>query len=139
MHACCAVHQSYMCVYVCMYGICAASPHPKALTLRLHAFLHAGRRVLVVGDLNIAPFVVDRAEGDALGLLRRDRAWLHSMLRARDGPFVDAYRELHPNRCVCCRDRRSCSSVGVQRVSSPCAVHTPCHGETYHTFPCSLL
>lgn len=74
--------------------------HPQALSLRLNAFLDSGRRVMVVGDLNIAPFAADRAEGDVLGLLRRDRAWLHSLLRVRGGPFVDAYRELHPHRYV---------------------------------------
>ncbi len=76
------------------------TPHPQALQVRLDAFQQAHRRVIIVGDLNIAPLVVDRASGEPLGFLRRDRAWLHGLLRYKGGPFVDAYRELHPNRYI---------------------------------------
>ncbi|RCV12686.1 hypothetical protein SETIT_2G288800v2 [Setaria italica] len=70
----------------------------KILQKRWEYLLALGKRVFVVGDLNIAPASIDRC--DALPGFEKQmfREWLRSMLREHGGPFLDAFRSKHPER-----------------------------------------
>ena len=75
-----------------------------ALERRCRDLLADGLRVLAIGDFNVAPEPIDSArELEAGGRFSPQgspsRAWLQQLLRPTDAaavPFVDAFRELHP-------------------------------------------
>ncbi|WOL05279.1 DNA-(apurinic or apyrimidinic site) lyase 2 isoform X3 [Canna indica] len=60
--------------------------------------LSQGKRVFVVGDLNIAPYAVDRCDADPDFENNLFRKWLRSLLRECEGPFFDAFRSKNPGR-----------------------------------------
>ncbi|XP_020581466.1 DNA-(apurinic or apyrimidinic site) lyase 2 isoform X2 [Phalaenopsis equestris] len=70
----------------------------KLLQRRWESLLAHGRRVVVVGDLNIAPFAIDRCDAEAEFEKNTLRTWLRSMLKECGGPFVDVFRSKHPCR-----------------------------------------
>uniref|UniRef100_A0ACD5Y2S4 Uncharacterized protein n=1 Tax=Avena sativa TaxID=4498 RepID=A0ACD5Y2S4_AVESA len=70
----------------------------KILQKRWECLLALGKRVFVVGDLNIAPGSVDRCDAPPGFEKQMFREWLRSMLRENGGPFFDAFRSKHPER-----------------------------------------
>uniref|UniRef100_A0A0D9XG28 DNA-(apurinic or apyrimidinic site) endonuclease 2 n=1 Tax=Leersia perrieri TaxID=77586 RepID=A0A0D9XG28_9ORYZ len=70
----------------------------KILQRRWEHMLALGKRVFVVGDLNIAPASVDRCDAPPGFEKQMFREWLRSMLRENGGPFFDAFRSKHPER-----------------------------------------
>lgn len=69
-----------------------------------------GRSVILVGDLNIAPHMVDHCDWCSKAALpaahnqflhhRPDRQWFQSILESGGGPFTDVFRKFHPDRCL---------------------------------------
>ncbi|KAF8701008.1 hypothetical protein HU200_033900 [Digitaria exilis] len=70
----------------------------KILQKRWEHLLALGKRVFVVGDLNIAPSSIDRCDAPPGFEKQMFREWLRSMLRENGGPFFDAFRSKHPER-----------------------------------------
>ncbi|KAF0924428.1 hypothetical protein E2562_010095 [Oryza meyeriana var. granulata] len=70
----------------------------KRLQRRWEHLLALGKRVFVVGDLNIAPASIDRCDAPPGFEKQMFREWLRSMLREHGGPFFDAFRSKHPER-----------------------------------------
>lgn len=70
----------------------------KLLQRRWESLLTQGKRVVVAGDLNIAPAAIDRCDAEPEFDKNMFRTWLRSLLREYSGPFVDVFRSKHPSR-----------------------------------------
>lgn len=68
------------------------------LQKRWESLLGQGRRIFVVGDLNIAPFVMDRCDAGPDFEKNEFRTWFRSLLVRNGGAFFDIFREIHPQR-----------------------------------------
>ncbi|XP_009147422.1 DNA-(apurinic or apyrimidinic site) lyase 2 isoform X1 [Brassica rapa] len=85
------------------------------LERRWECLLRQGRRVFVVGDLNIAPFAMDRCEAGPDFEKNEFRKWFRSLLVERGGLFSDVFRSKHPGR----KDAFTCwsSSSGAEQFN----------------------
>ncbi|KAL1215569.1 DNA-(apurinic or apyrimidinic site) endonuclease 2 [Cardamine amara subsp. amara] len=85
------------------------------LERRWECLLRRGRRVVVVGDLNIAPFAMDRCEAGPDFEKNEFRKWFRSLLVERGGSFSDVFRSKHPER----KDAFTCwsSSTGAEQFN----------------------
>ncbi|KAJ0252239.1 DNA-(apurinic or apyrimidinic site) endonuclease 2 [Hirschfeldia incana] len=85
------------------------------LKRRWECLLRQGRRVFVVGDLNIAPFAMDRCEAGPDFEKNEFRKWFRSLLVERGGSFSDVFRSKHPER----KDAFTCwsSSSGAEQFN----------------------
>lgn len=81
----------------------------QILQKRWESLLRKGRRILVVGDLNIAPSAIDRC--DAAPDFEKDkfRKWFRSLLLQNGGQFFDIFRAKHPER----KDAYTCWSTNT--------------------------
>ncbi|KAL8160508.1 hypothetical protein V2J09_002045 [Rumex salicifolius] len=79
----------------------------KVLQKRWELFQQQERRIIVVGDLNIAPSAIDRCEAGPDFEQNDFRKWLRSMLVMYGGTFFDVFREKHPER----KDAYTCWAV----------------------------
>ena len=72
----------------------------QAVQIRAEAFIAAGRQVIITGDLNISPQLVDHCSPDLKNFLsnRPDRCWLQSLTKPGCGAFVDGFSMFHPDR-----------------------------------------
>ncbi|XP_019054691.1 PREDICTED: DNA-(apurinic or apyrimidinic site) lyase 2 isoform X2 [Nelumbo nucifera] len=70
----------------------------KILQKRWESLLSQGKRVIIVGDLNIAPSAIDRCEAGPDFEENQFRRWLRSILVGGGGPFYDVFRAKHPDR-----------------------------------------
>ncbi|KAK3006640.1 hypothetical protein RJ639_016418 [Escallonia herrerae] len=70
----------------------------KILQRRWESLLHRGRRILVVGDLNIAPAAIDRCDAGSDFEKNEFRKWFRSLLVENGGSFFDVFRAKHPER-----------------------------------------
>ncbi|QCD82066.1 AP endonuclease 2 [Vigna unguiculata] len=70
----------------------------SVLQKRWESLLHQGRRIFVVGDLNIAPFAIDRCDAGPDFENNEFRKWFKSMLIENGGKFCDVFRAKHPDR-----------------------------------------
>lgn len=70
----------------------------KILQRRWESLLGQGRRVFVVGDLNIAPAAIDRCDAGPDFEKNEFRGWFRSLLVENGGPFYDVFRVKHPER-----------------------------------------
>ncbi|KAK6924489.1 Endonuclease/exonuclease/phosphatase [Dillenia turbinata] len=70
----------------------------EVLQKRWESFLRKGRRVVVVGDLNIAPAAIDHCEPGSEFEKNKFRRWFRSILVESGGPFFDVFRSKHPHR-----------------------------------------
>ncbi|KAL3525270.1 hypothetical protein ACH5RR_013642 [Cinchona calisaya] len=70
----------------------------KILQRRWECLLHQGRRIFVVGDLNIAPTATDRCDAGPDFEKNEFRTWFRSLLVENGGQFVDVFRAKHPGR-----------------------------------------
>ncbi|KAI3451441.1 hypothetical protein Pfo_008106 [Paulownia fortunei] len=68
------------------------------LQKRWESLLGQGRRICVVGDLNIAPSAIDRCDAGPDFEKNEFRTWFRSLLVRSGGPFLDVFREKHPER-----------------------------------------
>ncbi|KAL2532408.1 DNA-(apurinic or apyrimidinic site) lyase 2 [Abeliophyllum distichum] len=76
----------------------------KLLQRRWECLLRQGRRVFVVGDLNIAPAAIDRCDAGPEFEKNEFRRWFRSLLMGNGGQFFDVFREKHTER----RDAYTC-------------------------------
>ncbi|KAJ6288789.1 hypothetical protein OIU76_024718 [Salix suchowensis] len=103
----------------------------KILQKRWENLLHEGRRVFVVGDLNIAPTAMDRCDADPDFEKNEFRRWFRSMLVLSGGLFVDVFRAKHPDR----REAYTCwsSSTGAEQFNFGSRIdHILCAGPCLH-------
>ncbi|KAL3624771.1 hypothetical protein CASFOL_031439 [Castilleja foliolosa] len=70
----------------------------NVLQRRWDCLLGQGRNVIVVGDLNIAPYTIDRCDAGPDFEKNEFRTWFRSLLVRNGGPFSDVFREKHPDR-----------------------------------------
>lgn len=70
----------------------------KLLQRRWEALLGQGRRVFILGDLNIKPFMIDSCDPGPDFEDDLCRKWLRTLLKDGGGPFIDAFRAFHPHR-----------------------------------------
>ncbi|KAL8118125.1 DNA-(apurinic or apyrimidinic site) endonuclease 2 isoform X1 [Apium graveolens] len=70
----------------------------KILKKRWDALLGQGRRLIVVGDINIAPATIDRCDAKPDFEKNKFREWFRSLLIENGGPFTDVFRAKHPER-----------------------------------------
>eukprot|EP00249_Psilotum_nudum_P004508 c18018_g1_i1 orf=1074-3002(-) len=70
----------------------------QALQCRWENLLRKGNRVIVVGDLNIAPYAIDCCDPGPNFDENLFRKWLRSMLKQEGGPFSDIFRTINPGR-----------------------------------------
>ena len=80
-----------------------------ALRARCDALRRSGRNVVVVGDLNVAPYGVDScqdAHGTEKGEISASRRWMQAALASG---YVDAFRHFHPHR----REAYTCFSAAT--------------------------
>ncbi|KAK4262067.1 hypothetical protein QN277_027677 [Acacia crassicarpa] len=68
------------------------------LQKRWESLLYQGRKIFVVGDLNIAPQAIDRCEAGPDFENDEFRRWFRSMLLENGGQFFDVFRAKHPDR-----------------------------------------
>ncbi|KAL3844984.1 hypothetical protein ACJIZ3_002387 [Penstemon smallii] len=68
------------------------------LQRRWESLLGLGRRIVVVGDLNIAPAAIDRCDAGPDFEKNEFRTWFRSLLVGNGGPFFDVFRDKHPDR-----------------------------------------
>ncbi|KAK4585301.1 hypothetical protein RGQ29_022817 [Quercus rubra] len=70
----------------------------KILQKRWESLLLQERRIIVVGDLNIAPTALDRCDAGPDFEKNEFRRWFRSILVECGGPFNDVFRTKHPDR-----------------------------------------
>ncbi|KAG6647150.1 hypothetical protein CIPAW_07G058900 [Carya illinoinensis] len=70
----------------------------KILQKRWESLLRQGRRIIVVGDLNIAPTAMDCCDAGPDFETNEFRRWFRSILAESGGPFSDIFRTKHPDR-----------------------------------------
>ncbi|XP_028775245.1 DNA-(apurinic or apyrimidinic site) lyase 2-like [Neltuma alba] len=68
------------------------------LQKRWESLLDQGRKIFVVGDLNIAPQAIDRCEAGPDFENDEFRRWFRSLLLENGGQFFDVFRAKHPDR-----------------------------------------
>ena len=104
----------------------------EALECRCRALHASGLRVLLIGDLNIAPSALDSARqlqaGAAANLTLEPspaRRWLQRLLDPTAGPFrfVDTFRALHPHA----RGAYTCPPPPARSRSPAPAALASCH------------
>lgn len=60
--------------------------------------MHQGRRIIIVGDLNIAPASIDRCDAEPDFEKNVFRQWFRSLLVQNGGHLLDIFRAKHPDR-----------------------------------------
>ncbi|KAL5557557.1 hypothetical protein UlMin_039793 [Ulmus minor] len=103
----------------------------KILQKRWESLLNQGRRILVVGDLNIAPTSLDRCEAGPDFENNEFRRWFRSLLVDNGGPFFDVFRAKHPDR----REAYTCwpQNSGAEEFNYGSRIdHILCAGSCLH-------
>ncbi|XP_004287812.1 PREDICTED: DNA-(apurinic or apyrimidinic site) lyase 2 isoform X1 [Fragaria vesca subsp. vesca] len=103
----------------------------KMLQKRWESLLRQGRRIIVVGDLNIAPTCLDRCEAEPEFENNQFRRWFRSMLVENRGSFFDVFRSKHPDR----REAYTCwsQSSGAEEFNYGSRIdHILCAGLCLH-------
>lgn len=77
--------------------------------------MHNGRRIFVVGDLNVAPSAIDRCDAGPDFEKNDFRKWFRSLLVESGGHFFDVFRAIHPQR----REAYTCwaSNCGAEQFN----------------------
>ncbi|GAB2279454.1 hypothetical protein Dimus_014093 [Dionaea muscipula] len=70
----------------------------KILQKRWDLLQGQGRRIVVVGDLNIAPAAIDRCDARPDFEKNEFRRWFRALLVKNGGSFHDIFRDMHPER-----------------------------------------
>ncbi|KAL9142171.1 hypothetical protein ABFS82_14G151400 [Erythranthe guttata] len=101
------------------------------LQKRWESLLAQGRRIFVVGDLNIAPSAIDRCDAGPDFEKNEFRTWFRSLLVRNGGSFFDVFREKHPER----RDAYTCwaTNSGAEEFNYGSRIdHILCAGPCLH-------
>ncbi|KDO71209.1 hypothetical protein CISIN_1g0067572mg, partial [Citrus sinensis] len=115
-----------------VYGPRADSEDTVRIQFKLQ-FFHVlqGRRIFVVGDLNIAPAAIDRCDAGPDFAKNEFRIWFRSMLVESGGSFFDVFRSKHPER----REAYTCwpSNTGAEQFNYGTRIdHILCAGPCLH-------
>ncbi|KAL2907098.1 DNA-(apurinic or apyrimidinic site) lyase 2 [Bienertia sinuspersici] len=70
----------------------------KTMQKRWELLQQEKRRIIIVGDLNVAPYAMDRCEAGIDFEKNEFRRWFRSLLVKEGGCFYDLFREKHPER-----------------------------------------
>ncbi|KMT09608.1 hypothetical protein BVRB_6g130610 isoform B [Beta vulgaris subsp. vulgaris] len=81
-----------------VYGPRADPEDVERIQFKANFYKIMQRRIIVVGDLNIAPSAVDRCEAGPDFEKNEFRRWFRSLLVKNGGSFFDLFREKHPER-----------------------------------------
>ncbi|KAM7529619.1 hypothetical protein LguiB_033029 [Lonicera macranthoides] len=103
----------------------------KILQRRWECLQRQGRRVFIVGDLNIAPAAIDRCDAGKDFEKNEFRRWFRSLLMESGGPFYDVFRAKHPER----REAYTCwsTSTGAEIFNFGSRIdHILCAGSCLH-------
>ncbi|KAK7360190.1 hypothetical protein VNO77_02172 [Canavalia gladiata] len=103
----------------------------RILQKRWESLLHQGRRIFVVGDLNIAPFAIDRCDAGPDFDNNEFRRWFKEMLIENGGQFSDVFRAKHPDR----REAYTCwpQNTGAEVFNFGSRIdHIMCAGSCLH-------
>ncbi|KAL5821198.1 hypothetical protein ACOSQ3_023080 [Xanthoceras sorbifolium] len=103
----------------------------KILQKRWESLLCQGRRIFVVGDLNIAPSAIDCCDAGPDFENNLFRRWFRSMLVESGGSFFDVFRAKHPER----REAYTCwpSNTGAEQFNYGTRIdHMLCAGSCLH-------
>ncbi|KAJ7944165.1 DNA-(apurinic or apyrimidinic site) lyase [Quillaja saponaria] len=103
----------------------------KILQKRWEFLLRRGRRLFVVGDLNIAPFSIDCCDAGPDFENNEFRRWFRSMLVEHGGHFFDVFRAKHPDR----KDAYTCwpQNTGAEEFNYGTRIdHILCAGSCLH-------
>ncbi|MED6208013.1 Aminopeptidase 2 mitochondrial, variant 2 [Stylosanthes scabra] len=103
----------------------------QILQKRWESLLHLGRRIVVVGDLNIAPFAIDRCDAGPEFDNNEFRRWFRSILLENGGQFSDVFRTKHPDK----REAYTCwsQSTGAEIFNFGSRIdHILCAGSCLH-------
>ncbi|XP_021274831.1 DNA-(apurinic or apyrimidinic site) lyase 2 [Herrania umbratica] len=103
----------------------------KILQKRWESLLRRGRRIFVLGDLNIAPCAIDRCDAGPDFENNEFRTWFRSMLVESGGHFFDVFRAKNPNR----REAFTCwpSNTGAEQFNYGTRIdHILCAGSCLH-------
>ncbi|XP_002964512.2 DNA-(apurinic or apyrimidinic site) lyase 2 [Selaginella moellendorffii] len=104
----------------------------KVLQCRLESILKQGRRIIIVGDLNISPYPIDSCDPGPEFDTSPSRQWFRSLLVSEGGAFSDAFRVFHPERAEAytCWSQASGaeefnygSRIDHVLIAGPCAGH----------------
>ncbi|XP_023517127.1 DNA-(apurinic or apyrimidinic site) lyase 2 [Cucurbita pepo subsp. pepo] len=101
------------------------------LQKRWEHLLRQGKRIFVVGDLNIAPTSMDRCDAGPDFENNEFRRWLRSLLVGYGGHFTDIFRSKHPDR----KDAYTCwpQSTGAEVFNYGTRIdHILCAGPCLH-------
>ncbi|CAI9110936.1 OLC1v1011046C1 [Oldenlandia corymbosa var. corymbosa] len=103
----------------------------KILQRRWECLLHQGRRIIVVGDLNIAPSAIDRCDAGPDFEKNEFRKWFRSRLVENGGQFIDVFRAKHPGR----KEAYTCwpTNTGAEVFNFGARIdHILCAGSCFH-------
>ncbi|XP_068343558.1 DNA-(apurinic or apyrimidinic site) endonuclease 2 [Pyrus communis] len=103
----------------------------KILEKRWEFLLRQGRRLFVVGDLNIAPTSLDRCDAQPDFENNQFRRWFRSILLENGGSFFDVFRAKNPDR----REAYTCwsQSSGAEEFNYGSRIdHILCAGACLH-------
>ncbi|KAF3440299.1 hypothetical protein FNV43_RR18583 [Rhamnella rubrinervis] len=103
----------------------------KILQKRWESLLCQGRRIFVVGDLNIAPTSLDRCDAEPDFENNEFRRWFRSLLMEYGGPFFDVFRAKHPDK----REAYTCwpQNTGAEEFNYGSRIdHILCAGSCLH-------
>ncbi|KAL1370520.1 hypothetical protein HN51_000769 [Arachis hypogaea] len=103
----------------------------QILQKRWESLLHMGRRIIVVGDLNIAPSAIDRCDAGPEFDNNEFRRWFRSILLENGGQFSDVFRTKHPDK----REAYTCwsQSTGAEVFNFGSRIdHILCAGSCLH-------
>ncbi|CAH9117113.1 unnamed protein product [Cuscuta epithymum] len=81
----------------------------KILERRWECLLHQGRRIIVVGDLNISPSCIDCCDAGPDFEKNEFKRWFRSLLVQNGGHFLDVFRSKFPDR----REAYTCWSTST--------------------------
>ncbi|MED6119115.1 hypothetical protein PIB30_008924 [Stylosanthes scabra] len=103
----------------------------QILQKRWESLLHLGRRIVVVGDLNIAPSAIDQCDAGPEFDNNEFRRWFRSILLENGGQFSDVFRTKHPDK----REAYTCwsQSTGAEVFNFGSRIdHILCAGSCLH-------
>lgn len=106
----------------------------KILQRRWERLLREGRKIFVVGDLNIAPASIDRCDAGPDFEKNEFRRWFRSLLVENGGQFFDVFRSKHPER----REAYTCwpTNTGAEEFNFGARIdHILCAGSCLHLEP----
>ncbi|EFJ34478.1 hypothetical protein SELMODRAFT_405855 [Selaginella moellendorffii] len=118
---------------------------PRDLRGRLCRILKRGRRIIIVGHLNISPYPIDSCDPGPKFDTDPSRQWFRSLLVSEGGAFSDSFRVFHPEiaEAYTCWSQASGaeefnygSRIDHVLIAGPCAGHCQCPDGSHENSSC---